>query len=139
MNFFLVKVKKFQTFFKKIRFLWSRYGAGTGTGTVTFSKFRTGTGTVINSYGSTTLLPTLICFTVILDGLYTVLNQSVSVLARTRIRPPRRLLACTSLAARRMFKILWSIFRVICLMSLLVTLTLRVWLAMTIFLVKLVI
>jgi hypothetical protein len=49
MNFFLVKQlnskksKNFQTFFIKICFLWSRYGAGTGT--VTFSKVGTGTGT----------------------------------------------------------------------------------------------
>jgi hypothetical protein len=33
-------------FFRKICFLWSRYGAGTGTGTVTFSKVGTGTGTI---------------------------------------------------------------------------------------------
>jgi hypothetical protein len=52
MNFFLVKQinskksKNFQTFFRKICFLWSRYGAGTGTGTVTFSKVGTGTGTI---------------------------------------------------------------------------------------------
>jgi hypothetical protein len=52
MNFFLVKQfnskksKNFQNFFfRKICFLWSRYGAGTGTGTVTFSKVGTGTGT----------------------------------------------------------------------------------------------
>ncbi len=32
-------------FFYKICFLGSRYGAGTGTGTVTFSKVGTGTGT----------------------------------------------------------------------------------------------
>ncbi len=52
MNFFPVKQlnskksKNFQTFFRKICFLWSRYGAGTGTGTVTFSKVGTGTGTI---------------------------------------------------------------------------------------------
>ncbi len=51
MNFFLVKQlnskksKNFQTFFIKICFLWSRYGAATGTGTVTFSKVGTGTAT----------------------------------------------------------------------------------------------
>jgi hypothetical protein len=62
MNFFLEnsllskKSKKFPKFFFQICFLWSRYGAGTGTGTVTFAKVGTGTGTVINSYGSTTLL-----------------------------------------------------------------------------------
>ncbi len=50
MNFFLVKqltkkkVKKNSNFFLNC-FLWSRYGAGTGTGTVTFSKVGSGTGT----------------------------------------------------------------------------------------------
>ncbi len=67
--------KKFDIFF--ISFLWSSYGAGTGTGTVTFqkwepepepylfkswnrnhnfSKVETGSGTLKNSYGSTTLV-----------------------------------------------------------------------------------
>jgi hypothetical protein len=52
MNFFLVKqltkskVKKNSKIFFLICFLWSRYGAGTGTGTVTFSKVGTGTGTI---------------------------------------------------------------------------------------------
>jgi hypothetical protein len=57
--------KKFQIYFFLICFLQSRYGAGTGTGTVTFQKeepepepfnfSKVGTGTVKNSYGSTTL------------------------------------------------------------------------------------
>jgi hypothetical protein len=37
------KAKKFQNFSGKICFLWSRYEAGPGTGTITFSKVGTGT------------------------------------------------------------------------------------------------
>jgi hypothetical protein len=64
-NSLIVKsLKIFKLFKRKISFLWSRYGAGTGTGTVTFSNVGTGTNnfskvgtrTVINSYGSTTLV-----------------------------------------------------------------------------------
>ncbi len=41
---YYVKIlKKISKIFWKICFLWSRYGAGTGTGTVTFSKVGTGT------------------------------------------------------------------------------------------------
>jgi hypothetical protein len=38
--------KKETNFVRKIGFLWYRYGAGTGTGTITFSKVGTGTGTI---------------------------------------------------------------------------------------------
>ncbi len=52
--YYVKRSKNFQKIFGKIFFLWSRYGARTGTGTIIFSKV--GTETVKNSYGFTTLL-----------------------------------------------------------------------------------
>jgi hypothetical protein len=65
-NFFLVKKLTTQKGLFKLCFLWSRYRAGTRIGSSNLSKIGTGTvtcqksesGTVKNSYGSTTLTNT---------------------------------------------------------------------------------